>query len=116
MSIDIVTMEDCASNYGVFKVPGSKPGTEYTVTLHGSEGPAHCTCEGFRWSGELGQLRDLKSCKHIKQVYDQACLYNPQWHDSNENPKLKPVSYTYDHFSRSKCACGGPMVYVRRAV
>ena len=110
MSIDIVTMEDCASNYGVFEVPGSKPGTSYIVTFNGSEGPAHCTCEGYRWSGKL------KSCRHIKLVYDLACLYNPQWHDSNENPKLKPVSYTYDRFSRSKCACGGPMVYVRRAV
>ena len=108
MSIDIVTMEDCASNYGVFKMPGSKPGTEYTVTLHGSEGPAHCTCEG--------NTKFNKQCRHIKQVYDQACLFNPQWHDGKEEPKLRPIEYTYDRFSQNKCACGGPMVYVRRAV
>lgn len=107
MSIDIVTMEDCASNYGVFQVPGSKPGVTYTVTFSGSEGPAHCTCKGFEHRGD---------CKHIKYVWDNACLYNPQWKDSVENPKLRPVDYTYTAFSPNKCACGDKKVYVKRAV
>lgn len=106
MSIDIIVMEDCASNYGVYEVRGSK-GDKYTVTLSGSEGPADCTCNGFRYR---------KECKHVDRVYKEACLYNPQWHDSNDSPLIRPVEYTYTAFSSSKCACGGPMVYVKRAV
>lgn len=107
MSADIVTMEDCASNYGAFKVIGSK-GDEYRVSFHGSEGPADCTCEGFR---------HRRDCRHIKLVWKQACLYNPQWHDGQENPTLRPFAYTENRFSANKClSCGGPMVYVKRAV
>jgi hypothetical protein len=106
MPVDIVTMEDCASNYGVFTVTGSK-GDKYTVTFSGSEGPAHCTCPGFKFR---------QNCKHIEQVYKDACLFNPQWHDAKSKPKLRPSSYTYTQFSKTKCRCGGPMVYVRHAV
>jgi hypothetical protein len=106
MGIDIVTMEDCASNYGVFKVTGSK-GKIYTVSFNGSEGPAFCPCDGFKFH---------KDCRHIKEVYEKACLYNPQWHDSKEHPELRPINYTYTGFSSAKCRCGGPMVYVKRAV
>ena len=108
MGVDIVRMEDCASNYGVYKVPGSK-GQTYEVSLHGSEDAPHCTCMAFAFS--QGQ-----SCKHVKAVLDGACLYNPQWHDAKENPAFRPAGYTYDKFSGSKCECGGPMVVVLRAV
>lgn len=111
MSIDIVVMSDCASNYGVYSVHGSKPGTVYTVTLSGSEGPAHCTCAAFKFSGEK------QTCKHVSLVYKEACLYNPQWHDAKEKPGIRPVGYVYDRIVPGEtCACGGPMVAVRRAV
>lgn len=106
MSIEIVTMEDCASNFGVFEITGSK-GDKYTVSFTGSESQAHCTCLGFKHRRE---------CRHLKQVWDEACLYNPQWHDGKDHPTLRPVSYTYDRFSDNTCRCGGPMVYVKRAV
>lgn len=109
MGIDIVVMEDCASNYGVFKVSGSK-GALYDVTLNGSEGPAHCTCKAFQFSGKE------RSCRHIRKVLSEACLYNPQWHDAKEKPAIRPTSYTYMAFTSNKCECGGPMVAVRRAV
>lgn len=111
MSIDIVVMSDCASNYGVFHIPSSDGKSVYTVTLSGSEGPAHCNCKAFGFSGAK------QTCKHVKQVYDGACLYNPQWHDANPNPRVRPVDYCYDAVVLDKtCECGGPMVAVRRAV
>lgn len=109
MSITIATAEDCASNYGVFEVQGSQP-EPYVVSFSGSEGPAHCTCPAYKFSGEK------MHCKHIDEVYKGACFYNPQWHDGNTDPSYRPVDYTYTQFSDSKCKrCGDRMVYVRRA-
>src|SRR5262245_36826659 len=101
-------MEDCASNYGCFEVEGSK-GARYQVTFSGSEGPTHCTCPAFKFAPD-------KACKHILRVFNEACLYNPQWHDAKENPTMRPTSYGYERFTGNTCACGGPMVSVRRAV
>lgn len=112
MPAEIVVMEDCASNYGVFYVPSSSGmGRVHTVTFSGSEGPAHCTCESYKYS------RD-RDCKHIRKVWEQACLYNPQWHNGQPDPELRPIEYTYDAIvPGSTCpACGGPTVAVRRAV
>jgi hypothetical protein len=110
MGYDIVTMEDCASNYGTFKVPGSK-GAEYVVTMNGSEGMPHCTCKAYDFAPW-----DAKDCKHIRQVWEEACLYNPQWRDGKSDPKLRPAS-TDTPLPDSKCpACGGPTIAVRRAV
>lgn len=106
MSYEVVTLEDCASNYGSFEIEGSN-GNTYTVTFSGSEGPAHCTCQGFKYRND---------CKHIEKVYKGACLYNPQWKDANPNPTYRPVSYNYTQFSDNKCECGDKKVYVRRAV
>lgn len=107
MPADIVTMADCASNYGVYEVTGSK-GARYTVTLTGSEGMPHCTCKGFSFRHD---------CKHVAAVYEGACLYNPQWHDAKEHPTHRPVEYTYTQFAEGeRCTCGGPLVYVKRAV
>jgi len=110
MGIEIITMEDCASNYGVFDVPGSKPGTSYTVTLHGSEQAPHCTCPAFMYSKD-------QDCKHVKRVWQDACLFNPQWKDGKTDPALRPREYGYHTFSTHPCpCCGGKMVYVKRAV
>ncbi len=110
MPADIVTLEDCASNYGVYEVVGSQ-GDVYTVTFSGSEGPAHCTCKAYKYSGAE------MHCKHISQVYENACMYNAQWHDGNADPSARPTDFTYDIFSKNPCpVCAGMMVYVRRAV
>lgn len=113
MSYDVVTMRDCASNFGRFVVPSlSEPGKRYVVTLSGSEGPAHCTCKAFEFS------RD-RNCKHVEMVWREACLYNPQWRDGKAKPGLSPEEFTYTEGigSDERCpACGGPTVLVRRAV
>lgn len=108
MTIEIVTMQDCASNYGIFEVIGST-GNLYIVQLNGSEGPGYCECKAFEFSQD-------QSCKHLRQVWGHACLYNPQWRPAMIQPKIRPVGYTYERFSEQRCACGDRMVYVRRAV
>lgn len=110
MGYDVVVMEDCASNYGTFEIEGSS-GT-YTVTFSGSEGPAHCTCKAWGFAPW-----NAKDCKHIREAYEKACLYNPQWKDGKADP-LRPVEYdTRNVVPGGKCpACGGPTVAVRRAV
>ncbi len=109
MGYDIVVMEDCASCFGVFHIEGSH-GEKYVVTF-GGESYAHCTCKAFQFS------RD-HHCKHIDEVYRNACMYNSQYNDGNPNPKYRPVDYTYHAVVEGdKCpACGGPVVAVRRAV
>lgn len=111
MSIDVITMEDCASNYGIFQVESSKPNDPHYVTFYGSESQAHCTCLSYKYSKSLN-----KQCKHLALVFETACMYNPQWHDGNANPQLRPTGYTYDRFSGNTCKCGGPLVWVKRAV
>lgn len=111
MPAEIVVMADCQSNYGVFEVTGSK-GNTYTVTFSGSEGAAHCTCPAWKYSGEE------MYCKHIEQVWNGACMFNPQWCGGHTPVTFKPKSYTYDAVvPGEQCPnCGGPMVAVRRAV
>lgn len=106
MSVDIVTLEDCATNYANYQVEGSS-GHIYSVTLNGSEQMPFCDCKGFHYRRE---------CKHVNEVMEKACLGNAQWRDPKENPEIKPIDYNYDAFSGNKCICGAPMVYVRRAV
>lgn len=114
MPAEVITMMDCASNYGVFVVKShSAKNKNYMVSFGGSEGPAHCTCKAFEYSPEP------KSCKHITEVFNGSCRYNPQWCKGTEDPTHVPTGYTYDAFAgpEHKCpACGGPMVFVRRAV
>lgn len=112
MPADIVTMEDCASNYGVYEVKGSK-GNVYQVSFNGSEGQAYCTCPAWQFNRNSPEA---KTCKHVVEVYDNACMYNAQWHDGNENPIYRPEEYTYDAFTAGRCKCGEPLVAVRRAV
>lgn len=111
MPAETITMIDCATNYGIYKIPGSK-GKEHIVTMNGSEGKADCTCDDFKYRGwKTGK------CKHIEQVWNQACMFNPQWHDGKTNPALVPVDFGRESFvTGSTCVCGGPMVAVRRAV
>jgi hypothetical protein len=107
MPAEIVTMQDCASNFGIYEVVGSR-GSTYVVEL-GGESFATCTCLGFKYSKN-------QTCKHLDQVYREACLYNPQCHDAKENPGIRPVRYSCEQFSGATCECGGPMVYVKRAI
>jgi hypothetical protein len=107
MPAEIVVMKDCASNYGVFRVQGSSK--VYRIAFHGSEQePSHFDCPGFK---------NRRDCKHVREIWDRACLYNPQWRDGNPDPGLIPETYTVLDFTGTPCpACGGPTVYVRRAV
>ncbi len=114
MPAEIVTMRDCASNYGIYVVQSdSDPNKKYTVTFSGESG-AHCTCKAWEFSG------NPKNCKHIDRVYTKACMYNPQYHEGKAKPEIFPVGYTYDMGlmeDHSACpACGWPTVLVRRAV
>ena len=111
MPVDIVTMRDCASNYGIFDVPSDSTDKKYTVSFSGESG-AHCTCPAYQWSG------NPKNCKHIDRVYKGACMYNPQYNDGKADPEYRPAGYNYiEGLEGDSCpACGGPTVLVRRAV
>lgn len=117
MGLSIETMADCASCFGVFKVPGSKPGVAYTVHL-GGESWASCNCPAYTFSKKPAYDR---TCKHIDTIWNRqsgACLYNPQWNKGLANPGFMPVDYTNGDFVTSETcpACGGPVIAVRRAV
>ena len=89
MPADIVTMRDCASNYGVYIVRSDTRENEfYTVTFSGESG-AHCTCKAWQYSGD-------NHCKHVNRVYKGACMYNAQYNEGNANLSTRPQSYTYD--------------------
>jgi len=68
---DVVVAEFCADYFGVFLVPSSRGDSDYEVELYGGEGPAYCPCKGFRYRAD---------CRHLKEVWEKACLWNPQWH------------------------------------
>jgi hypothetical protein len=115
MPADIVVMADCQSNYGVYKVRSDSNRRKfYTVSFGGSEGPAHCTCKAFQYSGPFGD----QHCKHVERVWNGACMYNPQWCDGHQPVEFEPMDYNYNMVVEGEqCPnCGGPMVAVRRAV
>lgn len=112
MPAQVEVMRDCASNYGVYQIKASSGNLYYTVSFSGSEGGAHCTCPAYRYSKELPP-----HCKHIDRVWNGACMYNPQWCDGHKPVEFKPITFNYDAFADEPCpSCGGPTVYVRRAV
>ena len=105
MGYDIETVGFCADYFAAFEVPGSKPGTTYTVTLYGTDG--HCTCDGWKFR---------QDCRHMKQVWAEACLYNPQWHEPGP-ATLRPTEHLDKPRHYGECpGCKGPMVPVRIAV
>lgn len=109
MPAEIVNSAFCADYFAVYLVPSSKKGQPpYEVTLAGGEGSAYCTCPGFAYR---------QNCRHIKYVWDHACLWNPQWHDGGPDD-LHPVRYLNEdqHHGGACPKCGGPMVPVRIAV
>jgi len=110
MPADIVTMRDCASNYGIFDVKSDSTDEVYIVTFDGEAG-AHCTCKAWLYSAD-------NDCKHVNRTYLKACMYNPQYCDGHENPiKPRGFAYTQGLDSNEPCPnCGGPTVLVRRAV
>lgn len=109
MPAEVVNSAFCADYWGVFEVPGSN-GKTYEVELGGTS-YVHCTCKAFEWA-----KMDNKDCKHIRYVWDNACLWNPQWHDAGPR-NIKPVRLTETRLLKDPCpGCGGPTVPVRIAV
>lgn len=115
MSYDIEAAVFCADYLGVFMVPASNGKDKYTVTLSGPEGGAHCDCMAFKY---FKGPADERTCKHIKQVWDEACLWNPQWHEGGPDT-IDPVAHVdVSRFvpGQSCPECGGPVFPVRIAV
>lgn len=114
MPVDIVPGEFCATYFGSYDVPGSRPGVTYHVVHDGGEGPASCDCPAFKYF--KGAVYD-RTCKHIEYVWKHACMWNCQWFEGNPNPTLVPTHINRPVLPNSHCPnCGGPTVGVRIAV
>lgn len=115
MSVDIVTVGFCPQYFSTFAVKGS--GTNwYTVSFNGGEGPAHCTCPAFKYSGEPGN----QTCKHIRRVWKYGCFYNPQWKDAGPNDlekhDIKILETDMGNWHENCPGCNQVMVAVKIAV
>lgn len=115
--LDIITVGFCPQYWSTWKVKGSRD-AEYVVTLSGGEGPAHCTCPAFKYSGEFGQ----QDCKHVRKVWEHGCLWNPQWH-SDPGPNdyqdhgIEMLSCGYGRGYGAPCpGCGGELQATKIAV
>ena len=73
---------------------------EYTQTLyHGTQMDDECTCPAYKFA-----KKDNKTCKHLKQAYEQECGWHQQYSEETQTEE-------------GKCPrCGGSTVYVRVAV
>jgi hypothetical protein len=108
--LTIESAECCATYWGDYDVPGSKPGVRYRVSLGDS---TSCTCPAFEYAPFPG-----KTCKHIQRVEQEACLWHPQGCERGRTPAtLAPRRLTRATVPNSACPlCGGPTVAVRIAV
>jgi hypothetical protein len=107
--LTIITAECCASFWGDYDIPGSKPGVRYRVSL--GDSPL-CTCLAFAYAPFPG-----KTCKHIRRVEQEACLWHPQGCGLGRTVKLQPRQLTRPTIPDSECPlCGGPTVAIRIAV
>jgi hypothetical protein len=95
----------CATYYGVFEIRSSDGETLYEVNPDANNGG--CSCKGWEYR---------QKCRHMERVWEEACLYNPQWKDPGPGT-LEPVRYLRpgDHYGECP-GCGGPLVPVRIAV
>lgn len=108
MSADVITVGFCPQYHGSWQVTGSR-GDVYVVTVGPESG--ECTCPAFTYS------RD-RTCKHITQVWDHGCLYNPQWKDPGPNDHADHgIVLSLPRGGGAPCpGCGEPMIPVRIAV
>lgn len=104
----------CATNFGEYEISGSN-GKVYHVSIDGASG-TFCDCPAYKYS--KGEVYD-KTCKHIQQVWKEACMWNVQWFEGNNPHELLPASFNHSTLSGNgyNCPnCGGPTVPVRIAV
>jgi len=118
MPTQVETVGFCDQYYGTWTVPSDRQAdVTYAVTLAGPRLAPFCTCPAFRYSGEPGS----QTCKHIRRIWEHACLYNPQWHDPGPNDYAElGIALTPSALERTypgTCpGCGGRLVAVRIAV
>lgn len=106
MPAEVVTLLWCADYDAIFEVPSSDGSKTYRVQFSPSGG-AYCTCPGFMY-------RD--KCKHIEHVFEEACLWNPQWYDGGART-VRPSYRGVHNVPHETCPkCHGPMIAVRCAV
>jgi hypothetical protein len=113
MSAEIVTGQFCSSYFGTYEVVGSK-GDIYNVTWNLLS--AHCqrkngtSCPAYHFSKD-------QSCKHIREVWNRACMWNCQWFKGNEAiyqfPKIMIEPVIIDFHCPN---CSGACVAVKVAV
>lgn len=125
MPAEIVTGSFCASWFGAYSVPGSKPGTLYRVTMNGGESMPTCYIETGPNAGQRcpamkyfkGPQYDAQ-CKHIKKVHDSFCGWNCQWSEGNKHVTLRPEAIDERSVIPGEACpnCGGPTCAVRIAV
>ena len=71
--------------------------SKYEQTLyHGAQMDDTCTCPAYTYSKS-------KTCKHLKQAYEQECGWHGAYDEPQETPGICP-------------RCGGPTIVVRVAV
>lgn len=106
MGYDIETLWWCPTTFARYAVLSSDGETVYGVTIEGERG--HCTCPGFK---------HRESCRHMTRVWDEACLYNPQWHDPGPDT-MQPAEFVHasDAVGPDCPGCGRAMIGVRCAV
>src|SRR5262245_58317606 len=109
MAIEIVPARFCATYWAEYVVPSdSHPKESYLVALAGGEGPAYCACPAFKH-----RKGSAYECKHIRRVFKEACLWNPQWREQC-GTTMKPARLHAPNLStrpEDACpACGGPTV------
>jgi hypothetical protein len=109
MPAEIITSAFCADYDAIFHVPGSKPGTHWTVQTDGLQ--IYCDCPAYKFAPEAN-----KHCKHADYVFAHACLWNPQWYDGGDRT-IRPTHVTTRTLASGSCPrCGGPVIPMRIAV
>ena len=108
MPVSIEMMPTCASTFADFKCESSDGSKIYMLQTNGPEGQIFCDCPAGKHNRE---------CKHVKRLWEEACLFNPQWHDGGK-AEWKPVGYDFhDFLEGEECPnCKGPMIAVKYAV
>lgn len=113
MPAQLMPAEVCGSWFGNYTIKGSQPGTRWIIELRGAEGEPYHNCPAWRYF--KGELWD-RTCKHMKRLHDEACLWNPQWDSGRESPTMVPETYSQPHTGSACPSCGGPMVGIMIAV
>jgi hypothetical protein len=76
--LDVIYIQVCSQTSVSEKMPSSRGGHEYNVSVGYDESLDYCECDGFRFR---------RKCRHVDALRQKLCCWNEQISDEKQTPQ-----------------------------